>query len=142
MACATASTLRVTVLAFRAQACKLGLEGAVSKRADRPYAPSDRGIWVKSKCLDREEFVVVGWTDPEGQPIGKSVPCYWATTPKTDACPTRAGGYRHDGQGTEAPGGVLAPLRVARMPVAQAPPRELGSSHRSSFPRSIGSART
>jgi hypothetical protein len=23
-------------------------------------------IWVKSKCLNREEFVVVGWTDPEG----------------------------------------------------------------------------
>jgi bifunctional non-homologous end joining protein LigD len=51
---------------FRAQACKLGLEGAISKRADRPYAPGDRGIWVKSKCLNREEFVVVGWTDPEG----------------------------------------------------------------------------
>jgi ATP-dependent DNA ligase len=28
--------------------------------------PGDRGIWVKSKCLNREEFVVVGWTDPEG----------------------------------------------------------------------------
>ena len=45
---------------FRAQACRLGLEGAISKQADRPYAPGDRGIWVKSKCLNREEFVVVG----------------------------------------------------------------------------------
>ena len=52
--------------AFRAQACKLGLEGAISKRADQPYVAGDRGIWVKSKCLNREEFVVVGWTDPEG----------------------------------------------------------------------------
>jgi ATP-dependent DNA ligase len=51
---------------FREHACKLGLEGVISKRADRPYAPGDRGIWVKSKCLNREEFVVVGWTDPEG----------------------------------------------------------------------------
>jgi ATP-dependent DNA ligase len=51
---------------FRAQACRLGLEGAISKQADRPYAPGDRGIWEKSKCLNREEFVVVGWTDPEG----------------------------------------------------------------------------
>ena len=51
---------------FRQHACQLGLEGAISKRADRPYAPGDRGIWVKSKCLNREEFVVVGWTDPEG----------------------------------------------------------------------------
>src|SRR5690349_14849156 len=25
------------------------------------------GIWLKVKCLHREEFVVVGWTDPEGR---------------------------------------------------------------------------
>ena len=51
---------------FYAEACKLGLEGIVSKRADAPYVPGDRGLWVKTKCLNREEFVVVGWTDPEG----------------------------------------------------------------------------
>jgi bifunctional non-homologous end joining protein LigD len=51
---------------FREHTCKLGLEGIISKRVDRPYAPNDRGLWVKSKCLNREEFVVVGWTDPEG----------------------------------------------------------------------------
>jgi bifunctional non-homologous end joining protein LigD len=32
----------------------------------RPYAPGNRGLWLKVKCLNREEFVVVGWTDPEG----------------------------------------------------------------------------
>ena len=52
--------------AFRRAACKHGLEGTVSKRADRPYLPDDRGAWVKTKCLNRAEFVVVGWTDPEG----------------------------------------------------------------------------
>src|SRR5262249_24121661 len=51
--------------AFHAQACKLELEGIVSKRADVLYAPGNRGIWLKVKCLYREEFVVVGWTDPE-----------------------------------------------------------------------------
>src|SRR3954447_15614645 len=25
------------------------------------------GLWRKVKCLHREEFVVVGWTDPEGR---------------------------------------------------------------------------
>ena len=25
------------------------------------------GIWLKVKCLYREEFVVVGWTNPEGR---------------------------------------------------------------------------
>src|ERR1700719_1511404 len=51
--------------AFHEQACKLELEGIVSKRADAPYTPGNR-LWVKVKCLHREEFVVVGWTDPEG----------------------------------------------------------------------------
>jgi bifunctional non-homologous end joining protein LigD len=52
--------------AFHEQACKLQLEGIVSKRADAPYAPGNRGLWVKVKCLHREEFVIVGWTEPEG----------------------------------------------------------------------------
>jgi DNA ligase D-like protein (predicted ligase) len=53
--------------AFHQQACKLELEGIVSKRADASYAPGNRGLWLKVKCLYREEFVVVGWTDPEGR---------------------------------------------------------------------------
>ena len=38
----------------------------MSKRADRPYLPDDRGAWIKTKCLSRAESVVVGWTGPEG----------------------------------------------------------------------------
>ena len=53
--------------AFHERACKLALEGIVSKRADAAYAPGDRGLWLKVKCLHLEEFVVVGWTDPEGR---------------------------------------------------------------------------
>jgi DNA ligase D-like protein (predicted ligase) len=52
--------------AFYEKACPLGVEGIVSKRADAPYAPGNRGLWLKIKCLNREEFVVIGWTDPEG----------------------------------------------------------------------------
>ena len=44
----------------------MALEGIVSKRADAPYTPGNRGLWLKVKCLHREEFVVIGWTDPEG----------------------------------------------------------------------------
>jgi DNA ligase D-like protein (predicted ligase) len=50
----------------RQHACKLGFEGVVSKTIDAPYAPGNRGLWRNSKCLNRQEFVVVGWTDPEG----------------------------------------------------------------------------
>jgi bifunctional non-homologous end joining protein LigD len=52
--------------AFHQQACALRVEGIVSKRIDAPYAPGNRGLWRKVKCLNREEFVVIGWTDPEG----------------------------------------------------------------------------
>lgn len=51
---------------FRKHVRRMKLEGVISKRVDRAYAPGDRGLWAKSKCLNREEFVVVGWTDPAG----------------------------------------------------------------------------
>ena len=50
---------------FYTRACELSLEGIISKR-DAPYSPGNRGLWTKVKCHNREEFVVVGWTDPEG----------------------------------------------------------------------------
>jgi bifunctional non-homologous end joining protein LigD len=50
----------------REAACRIGLEGVVSKRADQAYAPGNRGMWIKSKCLNRAEFIIVGWTDQEG----------------------------------------------------------------------------
>jgi DNA ligase D-like protein (predicted ligase) len=52
--------------AFYEKACALGVEGIVSKRTDAPYVPGNSGLWLKVKCLNREEFVVIGWTDPEG----------------------------------------------------------------------------
>src|SRR5262249_7570914 len=51
---------------FHQEACRLGVEGVISKRMDRPYVPGNRGLWLKLKCLNREEFVVVGWTEPAG----------------------------------------------------------------------------
>jgi DNA ligase D-like protein (predicted ligase) len=46
--------------------CQLGFEGIVSKTAAAPYTSGNRGLWRKAKCLNRQEFVVIGWTDPEG----------------------------------------------------------------------------
>jgi ATP-dependent DNA ligase len=45
---------------------KLGFEGVVSKTIGAPYAPGNRGLWRKAKWLNRQEFVVVDWSDPEG----------------------------------------------------------------------------
>src|SRR5512138_2075443 len=48
------------------EACRLGLEGIVSKRADHAYRPGRGGGWVKTKCILRQELVIGGFTDPEG----------------------------------------------------------------------------
>ncbi|WBO23870.1 DNA ligase D [Sphingomonas abietis] len=47
--------------------CEAGLEGVISKRADAKYIGSRSGSWVKTKCIKRQEFVIVGWTPSDKQ---------------------------------------------------------------------------
>jgi bifunctional non-homologous end joining protein LigD len=56
--------------AVLAEACRSGLEGIVSKRADAPYGSGRSRSWLKTKCQKRQEFVVVGWTEPAGSRTG------------------------------------------------------------------------
>jgi len=42
-------------------ACRLGLEGIISKRRDLPYRSERRGDWLKTKCTERQEFVIAGY---------------------------------------------------------------------------------
>ncbi len=44
----------------------IGLEGIVSKRRDSPYRAGRHDSWLKVKCANREEFVVIGFSDPAG----------------------------------------------------------------------------
>lgn len=48
-----------------ANACKIGLEGIISKRADGSYAAGRGRDWLKSKCSKRQEFVIIGFTAPK-----------------------------------------------------------------------------
>ena len=48
------------------QACKLGLEGTIAKRASAPYRPGRGKDWLKIKCIARQEFVIGGYTPPSG----------------------------------------------------------------------------
>ena len=41
--------------------CRLGLEGIISKRVDLPYRSSRGDHWLKSKCVERQEFVILGY---------------------------------------------------------------------------------
>jgi ATP-dependent DNA ligase len=107
---------------FYQSVCKLGLEGVVSKRLDAPYVPGNRGLWLKTKCLNREEFVVVGWTDREGaRPrLGALLLAY----DDPDGRLTYAG---RAGTGMskelERMWRRLQPLATSRMPLDVAPPR-------------------
>jgi bifunctional non-homologous end joining protein LigD len=42
-------------------ACRLSLEGIVSKRSDAPYRSGRNRDWIKSKCSQRQEFVIAGY---------------------------------------------------------------------------------
>ncbi len=41
--------------------CRFGLEGIISKRKDQPYRAGRGDHWLKSKCIDRQEFVILGY---------------------------------------------------------------------------------
>jgi bifunctional non-homologous end joining protein LigD len=120
---------------------KLDFEGLVSKTIDAPYAPGNRGLWRKAKWLNRQEFVIVGWSDPEG------------TRPHLGAL--LLGYYTDDGKliyagrvGTGMPVKVLADLRrhlepLARKtsPLSVAPPRNTRFGSPLVLSASIGSSR-
>jgi len=49
-------------------ACRLGLEGIVSKRKDRPYRGGRSLDWQKTKCSQRQEFVIAGYVPSSTTP--------------------------------------------------------------------------
>ncbi|MFK3788972.1 DNA ligase D [Pseudomonas piscis] len=49
-----------------AGACQMHLEGLIGKRPDSPYVSRRSGDWIKLKCQQRQEFVILGYTDPKG----------------------------------------------------------------------------
>jgi DNA ligase D-like protein (predicted ligase) len=106
------------------EACRLGAEGIVSKQIDRAYAPDDRGIWIKAKCLKRQEFIAVGWTEPKGgrQGLGALLLGYYDANGRL-LYAGRAGTGMTDRELAEL-AARLKPLAVDKMPLAVPPPRE------------------
>lgn len=58
--------LRGSFEALFRRACEKGTEGLIGKRAGAPYRAGRSPDWVKLKCVNMEEFVIGGWTDPRG----------------------------------------------------------------------------
>jgi len=53
-----------------ASACQMGMEGMIGKRQDSTYSNRRSQDWIKLKCAQRQEFVIVGYTDPAGSRQG------------------------------------------------------------------------
>ncbi len=51
-------------------ACDLALEGVIGKRVGSPYVSSRNADWIKLKCRLRQEFVIIGYTRPQGSRSG------------------------------------------------------------------------
>jgi bifunctional non-homologous end joining protein LigD len=48
------------------RACEQGAEGIIAKRSDSRYVSARSTDWLKIKCLRRQEFVIGGYTAPQG----------------------------------------------------------------------------
>ncbi|GGI92264.1 DNA ligase D [Halopseudomonas pertucinogena] len=51
-------------------ACAMSLEGLIGKRAGSPYVSRRSTDWIKLKCTQRQEFVIIGFTEPKGSRKG------------------------------------------------------------------------
>jgi DNA ligase D-like protein (predicted ligase) len=52
--------------AYYAEACRQGWEGLIAKRQDSSYRSGRSSDWLKFKCIQEQEFVIGGYSDPEG----------------------------------------------------------------------------
>jgi len=113
---------------FFARACRTSLEGIVSKKRDAPYEPGRGRSWLKVKCVQRQEFVIGGFTEPSGSRSGIGALLLGV---QDDA------GLRYAGKvGTGFTAKVLQdlrrkldPIEVAKSPFAGPPPRPGGKVH-------------
>ena len=55
---------------FYSEACRLGWEGLIAKRAGTPYQAGRTKDWLKFKCENNQELVIGGFTDPQGTRTG------------------------------------------------------------------------
>jgi bifunctional non-homologous end joining protein LigD len=56
--------------AFYAEVSRLKLEGLIAKRKDAPYRPGRSPHWLKLRTERVDDFVVVGFTEPQGGRVG------------------------------------------------------------------------
>jgi bifunctional non-homologous end joining protein LigD len=107
-------------------ACRMALEGIVSKRKNAPYCSGRGRDWIKTKCSDRQEFVVIGYAPStvDGRAIGALILGYYDHGQLKYA--GRAGtGYTH--RMARELWQRLQPLRIDKAPLDEVPKEERAS---------------
>src|SRR5262245_14455564 len=104
-------------------ACRLSLEGIISKRRNVPYRSGRGGDWLKTKCSDRQEFVVVGFAPStvDAKAIGALILGYY------DKGELRYAGRSGTGYTHKVARDLwrrLQPLRQDKPPFGKVPPEE------------------
>ena len=56
--------------AYYRKACRNGWEGVIAKNGDSAYVSRRTRDWLKFKCSHEQEFVIGGYTEPQGSRIG------------------------------------------------------------------------
>jgi bifunctional non-homologous end joining protein LigD len=104
-------------------ACRMHLEGIISKRKNAPYHTGRGGDWIKTKCSDRQEFVVAGYAPStvDARAIGALILGYYDKDGLQYAGRTGTG-FSH--QMARDLWKRLQPLHIAKPPFAKFPKEE------------------
>lgn len=107
-----------------ASACKLKLEGVIAKRRDGSYHSGRSLEWLKLKCVQRQEFVVCGFTTRRG--TGQGLRALLLALHDEDGRLRYAGKVPLPlkGQPKRRLEEALRALQTERCPVADPPPAE------------------
>jgi bifunctional non-homologous end joining protein LigD len=97
-----------------ATACKMGLEGVIGKRRGSQYVHRRSDDWIKLKCVQRQEFIIGGYTWPDESRLDPGIGALLVG--QVDA----AGGLQYAGKvGTGFSGEISAALRLRLDAMAQ-----------------------
>ncbi len=102
-------------------ACRLGLEGIVSKQANSPYEQKRSRRWGKVKCFRRQEFVVGGFTDPGGAREGFGALLLGCHDPGGNLLYAGRVGTGFDDRMLRKLSAMLFPMQVSRSPFVNPP---------------------
>jgi bifunctional non-homologous end joining protein LigD len=102
------------------QACARGAEGIVAKRAASAYVSARSTDWLKIKCVNQQEFVIGGYTPPQGarEHLGALLVGYYEGDKLRYAGKVGTG---YDRATLETLHRRLSPIRRARPPFAPGP---------------------